>query len=156
MQQSMRVYMKQEKKKRTHRTFWIDAGPIHRRSIDQKQIRRMYRTKGTMKSIVREKLIGRMWMNNTFFYLRLWDDDDNLVIVDEEYDNKNKEEDDDIPTEPQPKLIEAMEMVRRLHLLATIRQPQLYSLIAQLESHLTQLFIDSKGVKQTTIDDFFS
>ena len=87
------------------------------------------------------------------------DIDDNLIIVDEDYDSKknnnNSEEDDDIPTETPPTLIEAMEMVRRLHLLAATQQPQLRLLISQLDSQLTQLFIDSKAIKQTTIDDFF-
>ena len=86
-----------------------------------------------------------------------WDDvDNNLIIVAEQrHNNDNNDEDDDMPTETPPKVIEAMEMVRRLHLLAATQQPQLHSLISQLDSQLTQLFIDSKGVKQTTIDDFF-
>jgi hypothetical protein len=54
-----------------------------------------------------------------------------------------------------PKLIGAMEMVRRLRLLDSTQQPQLCSLISQLDSKLTQLLIDSKGVIQTTIDDYF-
>ena len=87
------------------------------------------------------------------------DIDDNLIIVDENYDNKknnnNDEEDDDTPTETPPKLVEAMEMVKRLHLLAATQQPQLHLLIFQLDSQLTQLFIDSKAAKQTTIDDLF-
>ncbi|CAF2189462.1 unnamed protein product [Rotaria magnacalcarata] len=86
-----------------------------------------------------------------------WNDVDNsLIIVDEQrHNNDDNDEDDDMPTETPPKVIEAMEMVRRLHLLAATQQPQLHSLISQLDSQLTQLFIDSKGVKQTTIDDFF-
>ncbi|CAF5144758.1 unnamed protein product, partial [Rotaria socialis] len=60
-----------------------------------------------------------------------------------------------MPTEAPPKLIEAMCMVRRLHILAATQQPQLHTLISQLDSQLTQLFIDSKGVKQATIKDFF-
>jgi predicted RNA-binding protein Jag len=87
------------------------------------------------------------------------DADDTLIIAEEECDSKknnnDNEEDDDILTETLPKLIKAMEMVRRLHLLATTQRPQLHSLISQLDSQFTQLFIDLKGVKQTTIDDFF-
>ena len=49
-----------------------------------------------------------------------------------------------------------MEMVRRLHLMAATQQPQFHSLVSQLDSQLTQLFIDSKGVTQTKIDDFFA
>ncbi|CAF3934434.1 unnamed protein product, partial [Adineta steineri] len=88
-----------------------------------------------------------------------WNDtNDNLIVVDENgFDNITTEDnnDEDMPTEPPPKLTEAMEMIRRLHILAATQQPQLHSLISQLDSQLTQLFIDSKGVKQTTIDDFF-
>ena len=60
-----------------------------------------------------------------------------------------------MPAEAPPKLTEAMDMVRRLHILAATKQPQLHILISQLDSQLTQLFIDSKGVKQATIKDFF-
>ena len=58
------------------------------------------------------------------------DINDNLIIVDEDYDSKknnnNSEEDDDISTETPPTLIEAMEMVRRLHLFAATQQLQLH------------------------------
>lgn len=88
-----------------------------------------------------------------------WNDsNDNLIIINEECSNKNNDdnnEEDDIPTEAPPTLVDAMEMVRRLHLLASTQQPQLHSLISQLDSQLTQLFIDSKGLKQTKIHDFF-
>jgi hypothetical protein len=60
-----------------------------------------------------------------------------------------------MPTESSPKLMEAMEMVRRLHLLVATQQPQPHSHISQLDLQLTQLFIDSKEIKQTTIKDFF-
>ena len=89
-----------------------------------------------------------------------WDDSDNdVTIVGEEYGTKNpnnNDEDDDIPNEAPPKLIDAMEMVRRLHILASTQHPELHSLVSQLDSQLTQLFIDSKGVKQTKINDYFS
>ncbi|CAF1460012.1 unnamed protein product [Rotaria sordida] len=88
-----------------------------------------------------------------------WNDiDDNLVVIDADCGDNittDKNGDDDMPTEAPPKLTEAMEMVRRLHILAATRQPELHTLIPQLDSQLTQLFIDSKGVKQATIKDFF-
>jgi hypothetical protein len=89
-----------------------------------------------------------------------WDDfDDNLITINEECgnerNNNNNEEDDDISSETPPTIIDALEMVRRLHLLATTQQPQLHLLISQLDSQLNQLFIDSKSAKQK-IDDFFS
>ncbi|CAF4966610.1 unnamed protein product [Rotaria socialis] len=88
-----------------------------------------------------------------------WDESDNdVIIVDEEYVNKkhnNNDQDDDILTEAPTKLIDPMEMAKKLHLLASTQYPELHSLISQLDSQLTQLFIDSKGAKQTKIDDFF-
>ena len=58
--------------------------------------------------------------------------------------------DDDMPTETPPELTEAMEMVRRLYILAVTPLPQLHTFISQLNSQLTQLFIDSKGAKQAS------
>ena len=90
-----------------------------------------------------------------------WNDkEDDLIVVDQECDNKkkidNNEEDEDMPTETPPKPIEAMDIIKRLHLLAAAQQSQLHSLITQLDSQLTQLFIDCKGTTQTKTDDFFS
>ena len=89
-----------------------------------------------------------------------WNDPgDHLIIINEGFgNNRNKEEeeeedDQDLMNETPPELIDALEMVRRLHLFANTEQPQLPSLISQLDSQLTQLFIDSKVLKQTTIDD---
>jgi hypothetical protein len=90
-----------------------------------------------------------------------WDDADtgsSVITIDGDLHNeeiKDHEEDDEMPTETPPKLVEAMEMVRRLHLLANTQHPHLHSLVSQLDSQLTQLFIDSKGAKQTMIEHFF-
>ncbi|CAF2234405.1 unnamed protein product, partial [Rotaria magnacalcarata] len=89
-----------------------------------------------------------------------WKDIDNhSIIVNDESENKTKtnhyDEDDDIPAETPPQLIEVLEMVKRLHLFAAIQQPQLHTVISRLDSQLTQLYIDSKGTKQTKIDDSF-
>ncbi|CAM4840512.1 unnamed protein product, partial [Rotaria magnacalcarata] len=95
-----------------------------------------------------------------------WNDPvDKQIIIDKacrnQISNENNddissiEEEDDVPAELPPKLVDAMEMVRRLHLLATTEQPQLHCIISQLDSQLTQLFIDSKQLKQKTIEDFF-
>ncbi|CAF1308443.1 unnamed protein product [Didymodactylos carnosus] len=54
-----------------------------------------------------------------------------------------------------PKITEAMEMIRKLHLLATTQQPQLHQLINELESKLTEVYVNSKTRRQTTIEDFF-
>lgn len=91
-----------------------------------------------------------------------WNDyNDNIIIVNDEYESdknaskNDNDEDEDVPTEQPPTIINAMEMVRQLHLLANTQQPELHLIISQLDSQLTQLFIDSKGAKQTKIDDFF-
>lgn len=88
-----------------------------------------------------------------------WNDPgDPLIVVDEVFGNhrnEEEEEDEGLMNEAPPKLLDALEMVRRLHLLAATEQPQLHSLISHLDSHLTQLFIDSLVLKQRTIDDFF-
>ncbi|CAF1116814.1 unnamed protein product [Rotaria magnacalcarata] len=65
------------------------------------------------------------------------------------------DDDDRIPTESPPKIMEAMEILRKLHLPATIQEPQLHQLISQLESKLTDVYIHSKAKKQTKLEDFF-
>lgn len=62
------------------------------------------------------------------------------------------DEDDESPSEAAPKLVEAMNMIRRLQILATTEQPQLDHLIARLGSQRTELYINSKGVSQTGKD----
>ncbi|CAF2944116.1 unnamed protein product [Rotaria sp. Silwood2] len=66
------------------------------------------------------------------------------------------DDDDRIPTESPPKIMEAMEMIRKFHLLTTTQQPQLHQLINQLESKLTDVYINSKTKRQTPLEDFFS
>ncbi|CAF3615439.1 unnamed protein product, partial [Rotaria sordida] len=60
-----------------------------------------------------------------------------------------------VSTEIPPKITEAMEMTQKLRLLATTQYPQLHKLISELESKLTDVYIDSKKQKQTTIENFF-
>lgn len=84
---------------------------------------------------------------------------ENLIIIkgfDDTSDHHLGDEDDEIPTEAPPKLVEAMDMARRLHILATTEQPQLHHLIARLDSQLTELFLESKRAKQPKIEDYFS
>ncbi|CAF2138200.1 unnamed protein product, partial [Rotaria magnacalcarata] len=68
----------------------------------------------------------------------------------------NEEEEEDAFVEKPPNLPEALEMMRRLHLFASIEQPQLHNLIYDLESQLTDIYLDSKAVKQSSITDYFS
>jgi len=55
-----------------------------------------------------------------------------------------------------PNLSAALEMIRKLHLFASTQQHQLHSLISNLESQLTGIYIDSKAAKQSSIKDYFS
>jgi hypothetical protein len=57
--------------------------------------------------------------------------------------------------EQPPNLSEALEMMRKLHIFASTEQLQLHSLISDLESQLTDIYLDSKAVKQSSIKDYF-
>ena len=48
-------------------------------------------------------------------------------------------------------------MLRKLHIFALFEQPQLYNALFDLESKLTDIYFDSKAVKQTIFPvlDFF-
>ncbi|CAF1290699.1 unnamed protein product [Rotaria magnacalcarata] len=70
-------------------------------------------------------------------------------------DDNEEEEEEDAFVEKTPNLPEALEMMRRLHRFASIEQPQLHNLIYDLESQLTDIYLDSKAVKQSSITDFF-
>ena len=74
-----------------------------------------------------------------------------MVNEDEEED---EEEELSSPEQP-PNLSEALEMLRKLHLYASIEQLQLHNLISDLESQLTDIYLDSKVVKQSSIKDYF-
>ena len=61
------------------------------------------------------------------------DPGDHLIVVNEGFDdnrNKEEEDDEDLMNETPPKLIDVLEMVRRLHHLANTEQPHLHSLIS--------------------------
>jgi len=47
-------------------------------------------------------------------------------------------------------------MLRKLHLFASLAQPQLHNGLFDLESKLTGIYLDSKAVKQSAITDYFS
>ena len=79
---------------------------------------------------------------------------DNLLTV-EDVQNDQDDKDEEIIQEQPPSLMEALEMIRMLRLFASTRQPQLYQLVTDLESKLTDAYIDSKTSKQSSIIDFF-
>lgn len=72
-----------------------------------------------------------------------------------EVNDIQQDQDDEIIQEEPPSLIEALEMTRKLHLLACTSQPELHEVVANLESKLVDIYIDSKSNKQTSITDFF-
>jgi hypothetical protein len=77
-----------------------------------------------------------------------------LIQVTQE-DDDEEEEIVSLAEQP-PNLPEVLEMMRKLHLFASIEQPQLHGLISDLESQLTDIYLDSKAVKQSSIKDYFS
>jgi hypothetical protein len=87
----------------------------------------------------------------------VFDETDNITAnsLTTEVDDVHQDQDDEIIQEEPPSLTEALEMTRKLHLLACTRQPELHKIVANLESTLVDIYIDSKGNKQTSITDFF-
>jgi hypothetical protein len=85
-----------------------------------------------------------------------WDVDEHpkdLVQVDE--DEEKEEEENVSVAEKPPNLSEVLEMMRKLHLFASIQQPQLHTLISELESQVTDIYLDSKVAKQSSITEYF-
>jgi DDE superfamily endonuclease len=87
-----------------------------------------------------------------------WEDDPETfpVTEDTEQDQEENQNQDEVITEEPPSLVDALQMIRKLHLLVSIRQPELHQLVSELESKLTDTYIDSKSSKQSSITDFFS
>ena len=81
-----------------------------------------------------------------------------IVRLIESAENQEDNDDDDelsIREQP-PSISEALEMLRKLHLFASLAQPQLHNGLFDLESKLTGIYLDSKAVKQSAITDYFS
>ena len=83
-----------------------------------------------------------------------WEDDVEILPIAINAETDEDENDQPIPEEP-PSLTEAHEMIRKLHLFVSIRQPELHQLVSELESKLTDTSIDSKSNEQSSITDFF-
>ena len=66
------------------------------------------------------------------------------------------DEDHDLPSQNPFTLSEALEMIRRLHVLSSIDYPELYSAVSELESKLIDIYLESKTPKQSTIYDYFN
>lgn len=91
--------------------------------------------------------------------LNEWEDDVETFIIGtspEEMRDHDQEENDEVILEEPPSLVEALEMIRKLHLFVSIRQPELHPLVSDLGSRLTDTYIESRYSKQSSIKDFFS
>ncbi|CAF1616651.1 unnamed protein product [Didymodactylos carnosus] len=86
-----------------------------------------------------------------------WDDYEHLeTYIQVTQDDNEDEEEEEVLVEQPPNLSEVLKMIRKLHFFASIEQPQLHNLISDLESQLTDIYLDSKAVKQSSIIDYFS
>ncbi|CAF5063826.1 unnamed protein product, partial [Rotaria magnacalcarata] len=71
-----------------------------------------------------------------------WDDSEHLkTYIQVTQDDNEEEEEEEALLEQPPNLSEALEMMRKLHLFASIEQPQLHNLISDLESQLTDIYL---------------
>jgi hypothetical protein len=85
-----------------------------------------------------------------------WDDDEHLKDLVQVNEDEEKEEEENVSVaEKPPNLSEVLEMMRKLHLFASIQQPQLHTLISELESQVMDIYLDSKVAKQSSITDYF-
>ena len=66
-----------------------------------------------------------------------------------------QEEEEEESNEMASQLPEALDILRRLHLFASKKQPALHSLISDFEPKMTGLYLDSKVRKQSYITDYF-
>ncbi|CAF4892538.1 unnamed protein product [Rotaria magnacalcarata] len=83
-----------------------------------------------------------------------WDDYEHIKTYIQFTQDDNEEEEKSLLEQP-PNLSEALEMMRKLHFFASLEQSQLHNLISDLESQLTDIYLDSKAVTQSSIADYF-
>ena len=69
--------------------------------------------------------------------------------------NHDIDEEEDNQEEEPPKSSGALDMVRKLHLLASSQHPDLHQRVSELEAKLTNIYLDSLVAKQSFITDFF-
>lgn len=73
-----------------------------------------------------------------------------IVCLVQSASNQEDNDDDELSIREQlTNISEALEMLRKLHIFAWLEQPQLYNALFDLESKLTDIYFDSKAVKQT-------
>ncbi|CAF3775211.1 unnamed protein product [Rotaria sp. Silwood1] len=83
-----------------------------------------------------------------------WDDASDKMLTVNGINFEDAVNDEDTTEQP-PSLSEAMNMIRRLHLLSITQQPELHLYVMQLQSKLIDVYLDSNISKQRSIRDFF-
>ncbi len=95
-----------------------------------------------------------MDIDNTIPVFNEWNDNsEHLVeLIDDDHSAEHEEEE---KQEAPPKLTEALEMLRELHLLVSMEHSQLKKSVIDLQSKLTDAYLDSMATKQSSITDYF-
>lgn len=84
-----------------------------------------------------------------------WDDDSEKVLAIDGNRNEDLQFDEEMILEQPPSLCEALEIVRRLHLLSIKQHPELHQFVTQLQSKLIDVYLQTDTSKQKSILDFF-
>lgn len=88
----------------------------------------------------------------------VWNDDSEKIInvsIDSGINESDEDEEKDNEETP-PKLSEALQIVQRLRFYSVTQCPQLHQAISDIESKLTDIYLDSKVSFQSTIDSYFT
>jgi len=73
-----------------------------------------------------------------------------INIIPQEHDD-----DPDLRSQNPPTLTEALDIIRRLRVLASTDYAQLYPVVPEFESKLIDIYLERKTSKQSTIHDYF-
>jgi hypothetical protein len=84
-----------------------------------------------------------------------WNDLGDKLLSVHGIENDDTENAEEIETENPPSLAESLELIRRLRLFSTTQQPELHPFITQLESKVTDIFLESNSSKQRSILEYF-
>ncbi|CAF2983977.1 unnamed protein product [Rotaria sp. Silwood2] len=85
----------------------------------------------------------------------IWDDNVEKILTSDGFSSEDVVPEDDAVVEEPPSLLEAIKMIRGLHLLSTVEYPELHSYIVQLQSKLMDIYLDGNNSKQTTLYEYF-
>jgi hypothetical protein len=87
--------------------------------------------------------------------LNIWDDNVEKILTTDGFSSEDVVPEDNAVVEEPPSLLEAIKMIRGLHLLSTVEYPELHSYIVQLQSKLMDIYLDGNNSKQTTLYEYF-